>query len=160
DRTTPLASGQPSPNGAHIRTDLRSPTLVVLTETDVLGNQASKQPDDDKYRRWEIAGSAHVDNNDLSTLAGSDPNQQAVGTKGCGKPNNIARQYLVMDAGLRYLDGWIGGGPPPPSGDPLVVDSGHYVLDSHGNATGGIRLPEVDAPNSVSSGLGNTGGAF
>src|SRR5262249_24583836 len=69
-------------------------------------------------------------------------------------------QYLVMDAGLRALDGWINGGPPPPSGDPLVVQNGRYVLDDHGNTTGGIRLPEVVAPVAVSSGLGNTGGVF
>jgi hypothetical protein len=160
DRTTPIAPGQPSPNGTHVRTDLRSPTLVVLTETDVIGNQASRQPDDDKYRRWEIAGSAHVDNNDISTLAGTDPGEQAAITKSCAKPNNVARQYLVMDAALRHLNDWVNGGPTPPGGAPLAVDSGHYVLDDHGNATGGIRLPEVVAPIAVSSGLGNSGGQF
>jgi hypothetical protein len=156
DRGTPVAGGQSIPSGVHIRTDLRSPTLVVLTETDVIGNQQSLQPDDDKYRRWEIAGSAHVDNNDLSTLAGNDPTQINVVGQTCAKTTNTAKQWLVMDAGLRHVNDWIGGGPPPPSGDKLAVDAGKYVADAHGNSTGGIRLPEVVAPVATYAGLGNT----
>jgi hypothetical protein len=156
DRGTPVAAGQTVPNGAHIRTDLRSPTLVVLTETDVLSNQQSLQDDNDKYRRWEIAGSAHVDNNDLSTLAGNDPSEINVVGQTCVKTTNTARQYLVMDAGLRHLNDWIGAGPPPPSGDKLIVQSGKYVPDERGNSTGGIRLPEVVAPYATYAGLGNT----
>ena len=52
---------------------------------------------------------------------------------------------------------WVAGGPAPPHGDPLEVDtSGReptYVLDAVGNVKGGVRTPAVDAPVDVLSGL-------
>lgn len=156
DRTTPLGPDQPAPTGARIRTDLRSPTLVVLTETDVLGNLKSQQPDSPTFRRWEIAGSAHVDNYDLSVLSGTDPTQPAGLGAICEKPINMAHQWWVMNAGLRSLAGWIGGGPPPPEGPRMTIGADNqYVLDAHGNATGGIRLADQDVPTATNSGLGN-----
>jgi hypothetical protein len=48
--------------GGRIRTDLTIPVFKLLAETDVLGQQAAnRQPDTDKYRSWEVAGSSHVD---------------------------------------------------------------------------------------------------
>ncbi len=156
DRMTPIAAGQPSPGAPLIRTDLRTPTLVVLTETDVLGNQGSKQDDSDRYRRWEIAGSAHVDNYDLSVLYGSDPTKPSPIGGSCVQPINTGRQYLVMNAGLRHLVSWIGGGDAPPSADRLTITAdGTYATDAHGNALGGIRLPDVEAPIATLKGLGN-----
>jgi hypothetical protein len=157
DRTTPVAAGQQTPTGALIRTDLRSPTLVVLTETDVIGNLKSKQDDSDTYRRWEIAGSAHVDNYDLAVLSGTDPNEPAGLGKICEKPINMAHQYWVMNAGLHHLDAWINKGPLPPKGDRLTVNAEGtaYEVDAQGNTKGGIRLPDVEAPIAVFAGLGN-----
>jgi len=157
DRTTGVAAGQQTPTGALIRTDLRSPTLVVLTETDVLGNLKSKQDDSDTYRRWEVAGSAHVDNYDLAVLSGTDPKEPAGLGKICEKPINMAHQYWVMNAGLHHLDAWINKGPLPPKGDRLTVnaDGTAYEVDAQGNSKGGIRLPDVEAPIAVFAGLGN-----
>jgi hypothetical protein len=129
----------------------------VLTETDVLGNLKSQQPDSDTYRRWEIAGSAHVDNYDLAVLSGTDPTQPAGLGAICEKPINKANQWWVMNAGLRALANWIGGGPPPPKADRMAIGpDGQYVLDAHGNATGGIRLPDLEVPRATHSGLGNS----
>jgi len=157
DRITPVVAGQETPTGAQIRTDLRTPTLVVLTETDVIGNLKSKQDDSDTYRRWEIAGSAHLDNYDLAVLSGTDPSEPAGLGKICEKPVNNAHQYWVMNAGLHHLDAWINQGPLPPKGDRLTVnaDGTGYEVDVHGNAKGGIRLPDVEAPVAVLAGLGN-----
>ncbi len=48
--------------GGRIRTDLDIPVFKLLAETDVLGQQAAnRQPDTNKYRSWEVAGSSHVD---------------------------------------------------------------------------------------------------
>lgn len=48
--------------GGRIRTDLDIPVFKLLAETDVLGNQAAnRQPDTNKFRTWEVAGSSHVD---------------------------------------------------------------------------------------------------
>jgi hypothetical protein len=48
--------------GGRIRSDLDIPVFKLLAETDVLGQQAAnRQPDTNKYRSWEVAGSSHVD---------------------------------------------------------------------------------------------------
>jgi hypothetical protein len=49
--------------GARIRTDLGNVKVwKLLSETDVLGSQAaSRQPDSNNFRSWEVAGTSHVD---------------------------------------------------------------------------------------------------
>ena len=54
----------------------------------------------------------------------------------------------VVDAALRHMRSWAGGGPPPPiqpriqfAGDPPEV-----VRDEDGIAQGGIRLPQLRVP--------------
>jgi len=155
DRSVGVAPGQQLAP-ATIRTDLRSPTLVVLTETDVLGNLGTQQDDSDRYRRWEIAGTAHVDNYDLAVLSGKDPDQPVAAASGCEKPINTAHQWWVMNAGFRHLEAWIGDGPLPPSAPRLEIGPDkQYVTDEHGNAKGGIRLPDVEVPVATLLGLGN-----
>jgi alpha/beta hydrolase family protein len=53
------APEQPAP----IRADLATPTLVLVTETDLthFGYAYLDQPDSDSVHRWEVAGTAHVD---------------------------------------------------------------------------------------------------
>ena len=48
--------------GPTLRTDRDVKVFKILSETDVAGNQAAlRQPDSDHFRRWEVAGSAHLD---------------------------------------------------------------------------------------------------
>ena len=48
--------------GGRIRTDLDVRVWKLSSETDVLnGHAASRQPDTDKFRHWEVAGDSHVD---------------------------------------------------------------------------------------------------
>jgi hypothetical protein len=47
----------------------------------------------------------------------------------------------------------------PPTAPRLAVDKS-LGLDSHGNASGGIRTPWMDVPTAVLSGLGQSGGGF
>lgn len=166
DGMTPLVADQPRVIGGLIRTDGRAPTLVVLTETDIAmpagdgregrGNLKSAQADSDTFRRWEIAGSAHVDNYNLSILSGTDPTQPALLGKICEKPINMAHQWWVMNAGLRNLADWIGGGPAPAKADRMTISPDKvYVVDEHGNAKGGIRLPDLEVPTATHNGLGN-----
>jgi hypothetical protein len=152
---TPVAADQPQVTGAMVRTDQGKPTLVVLTETDVLGNLASRQDDSDTYRRWEIAGTAHVDNYDLAVLSGEDPTGKAALGTVCDQPINDAHQHWVMNAGLRHLVAWIRTGEAPPTADRMATSGDGYVVDEHGNATGGLRIADVDVPVSTLTGLGN-----
>jgi hypothetical protein len=48
--------------GGKIRTDLTIKVWKLLSETDVINNQAAnRQPDTNNFRSWEVAGDSHVD---------------------------------------------------------------------------------------------------
>jgi putative intracellular protease/amidase len=47
--------------GGKMRTDLTVKIWKLLSETDVLGQVATRQPDTDKFRTWEVAGASHLD---------------------------------------------------------------------------------------------------
>jgi len=134
-----------------LRTDLDVPTIVVQTETDVLGilnYSPSRQPDTDRLRVWEVAGTAHADRFQIG------PVESALG---CAGPINNGQQAFVMRAALRDLDEWAAGGDAPPTAEPLAIEessgSPEFVLDDVGNVTGGVRTPAVEAPTAVLSGL-------
>ncbi|MCB1027820.1 MAG: hypothetical protein KDB24_08675 [Microthrixaceae bacterium] len=134
-----------------IRTDLDVPVITVQTETDVLGilnSFPSRQEDNDRFRLWEIAGTAHADAFQLGA---------AEAVLECPQPINRGQQNFVLRAALRHLDSWAQGGEAPPTADRLGVDeSGDppvYETDEVGNVTGGVRTPAVDAPVDVLTGL-------
>lgn len=133
-----------------IRTDLRAPTLMIQSESDVLGvlnYLPARQDDTDTVRTWEMAGTAHVDQHLVGPIADSFD---------CGAPINAGPMHLILKAGLRALDAWVRDGTAPPSADPLEVDeaegSATYVRDELGIVEGGIRTPLVDVPVEVLSG--------
>lgn len=135
-----------------IRDDLDVPVLVVETETDVLGHLnylPARQDDTDRFRLWEIAGTAHADR----SLVGDFES-----VLGCDGPVNRGQQRFVVRAALRHLDTWVGGGSAPPTAERLVVVDGddgrpRFGLDDLGNVRGGVRTPYVDVPAEVLSGL-------
>lgn len=153
-RGVDLEAGRGGP-AVRIRDDLAVPVLVLQTETDVLGHLDSfpaRQPDTDRLRLWEVAGSAHADRSligDFEELLG------------CEEPINRGQQRFVVRSALRHLVGWAAGGPPPPvaerlavEGDPsLARDERTYATDDLGNVLGGVRTPCVDAAAEVLSGL-------
>ena len=47
--------------GGRMRTDLHVKIWKLFAETDVLGQVATRQPDSDTYRTWEVAGTSHLD---------------------------------------------------------------------------------------------------
>jgi hypothetical protein len=54
----------------------------------------------------------------------------------------------TADAAFHHLHDWLNGGPPPPRQRPIAI-SGEppaVTMDALGNAAGGIRLPELEAP--------------
>lgn len=178
----PLAD-VPAPRPTRIRTDLREPVLVFVTETDVgpLGAAAARQPDTKRIRTWEVAGTAHADvyttlgfgdtGDGSAEVALLDYTNPSLGPLACTTPINAGPQYAVLMAALRHLDRWVRDGTPPPKGQPLVVEarppSGEetrptYVVsrDEYGNAVGGIRTPFVDAPRAALTGELNQGGPF
>ena len=59
---TSIASSS-GPDNLHIRTDLKVPVFMSETQTDLiqLGYAPAQQPNTDKIRTWEIAGTSHAD---------------------------------------------------------------------------------------------------
>ena len=47
--------------GGKMRSDLTVKIWKLLSETDVLGQVATRQPDTDKFHTWEVAGTSHLD---------------------------------------------------------------------------------------------------
>ncbi|MEO6989772.1 MAG: alpha/beta hydrolase domain-containing protein [Aquihabitans sp.] len=134
-----------------IRADLDVPVLILESESDVLSFlnfYPARQPDTDRIRVWEVAGTAHADAHLLGPVAG---------LAGCPTDINAGPHHFVVKAALRSLDRWVANDELPPSGDPLTVDPDAeggpaYVRDADGIVEGGIRTPQVDVPVDVLSG--------
>jgi Alpha/beta hydrolase domain len=150
----PLGGG---PQLAHIRGDLGVPVFQFLTETDVGGGlvgagfSAARQPDTDRLRSWEVAGTSHADQYLLdydAPIAGD-----AGLTSSCTSINR-GPQHWVDGAAIHALHAWVKDGTPPAHGDPLTLADGGSGLatDAVGNALGGIRTAAVDVPIAVNSG--------
>jgi hypothetical protein len=169
----------PAPTPTFVRGDVDVPVLIFETETDLisLGYFAARQPDLGNIRTWEVAGTAHDDAYGLN-VGPNDPGRAALDTTylppqtsifgviTCARPINQGPQHYVLNAALRRLNRWVRRGKV--SGDPfsprLEVIPGpppEIVRDAFGNALGGIRTPQVDAPIATLSGLGQpAGGGF
>ncbi|WP_292676578.1 alpha/beta hydrolase domain-containing protein, partial [Nocardioides sp.] len=129
-----------------VRDDLEVPVLTLESETDVVGvlnYLPARQPDSDRFRLWEVAGTAHADRFLLGPLADQ---------LGCPAPVNDGPQHLVAKAALRALDAWVRDGVEPPGADRLAVAGDVYERDRDGIVRGGIRTPLVDVPVDVLSG--------
>jgi hypothetical protein len=130
-----------------IRDDLTVPVIVVQTETDLLGHLdylPARQPDSERLRLWEIAGTSHADKFQIGEFEDF---------LGCPDPVNTGQQAYVVRAALHHLDAWARGGKAAPAAPRLDVVDRAFVQDHVGNTTGGVRTPVVEAPVQVLSGL-------
>jgi hypothetical protein len=137
--------------GTHpiLRDDLGAPVLELQSEGDLTGlldSSASRQPDSDHFRLWEVAGTAHAD----TRLVG-----ERASTLDCGVPINNGPMHVVAKAALRSLDDWLRSGTAPPTAERIELTrdaSPKVARDADGIALGGIRTPPVDVPVDVLSG--------
>ena len=161
----------PLPPPSEIRDDLTVPVIDVQTETDlfVLGSASVRQPDHDRFRLWEIAGTAHADTYLLNATAFHDdrtsidvlaelcratstpmgPGVTTLAPVNCG-----IQHHYVTQAAVAHLDRWVRDGTPPPNADriQLTVDGASVATDELGIALGGIRTGPVDVPATALSG--------
>ena len=175
-----LSQGLGLPNAApvaptRIRADLDVPVLVFQTETDAGGLQA-RQPDSDRYRLWEVAGTSHFDQYGLSTGRNDVGEQESVEewfdfmqhptnqpnpTFTCNSPINTGPATFVLRAAMAHLNRWITDGTLPPVAPRLDTSGSPYALDPvTGIALGGVRTPAVDVPVAKLSGFGQSGQQF
>jgi Alpha/beta hydrolase domain len=158
-----------------IREDVRVPVITVQSETDLvlMAGINGRQPDQARFRWWEIAGASHFDTygliasqRDDGTLSASElaelvaPVDEILGMKSAGLINSGPQQHYVLNAAIAGLDGWVRHGTEPPSA-PWVEGEADpepsLARDHLGLARGGIRTPWVDTPVAVLSGQGHPG---
>jgi len=167
----PLGNGliSTSPLPALIRPDNTTPFIQLNTEGDIveLGAGISRQQDNSYLRTWELAGAAHIDAHEasyeLATLARDQPTVPipmcqfgtpitGTGTvlDGINQVNNMPL-FEVEDAALVALQKWLSEGIQPPHSPRISTTTFFFVFDvvqrdQYGNALGGIRLPDIQAP--------------
>jgi hypothetical protein len=130
-----------------IRDDLDVPVMVVNSELEAIACYDVRQPDTDRFRYWESAGTCHVAVQAMAVRAPRYEREFGTPLPVKKKMNRIAITPLY-DAALHHLNRWVEGGAAPPT-QPRIEFSGEpptVVRDEHGIATGGIRLPQADAP--------------
>ncbi|GGF77573.1 alpha/beta hydrolase domain-containing protein [Alteromonas lipolytica] len=135
-----------------IRSDIKTPVIVVNSETESLMYFRSRQPDSRYFRYWEVAGASHAPApyakvldamRERDGLSGADPNY-----------GSFVPWRPVSDVALIDLIAWAQKGTLPPEADKIEVVIGEkkmpeVVRDELGNAKGGIRLPEITVPTAT-----------
>ncbi|MEV0616844.1 alpha/beta hydrolase domain-containing protein [Nonomuraea sp. NPDC050404] len=136
------------------------PVFHVLSETDV--RSPVRQPDTARYRRWEVAGSAHSGWHGYSARVplltrdlGTPP------TYTCARPPfSRVPLHHALAAAYDHLTRWAERGVAPPTAPVLeFAADGTKARDELGLARGGIRLSQVEAPTALNDG-DNSGPTF
>ena len=172
------------PDTAHIRSDLDVPVLTFETEGDliVFGFGRARQSDTDRFRLWEVAGTAHADAYESVVGVADQGNSPDVANLvitrtplawpapltltpafTCGAPINSGPQYFVLNAAIAALNDWVRHGTHPAIAPRIPVRAVEPVTvtrDANGNALSGIRTPQVDVPIATLSGGGQSGTFF
>ncbi len=161
--------------GIAFRPDLRVPLLTIITETDLFGGPrqgyySARQPDNERLRVWEIAGTAHADNYTIQVapidtgaaaladiVAAYAPTNVLMGQQLDHCINFAPQHHYVLQAALAQLDQWLRTGRPALSATPIELSDAEPrpVLDANGLARGGVRTPWVDVPIARTSGVGS-----
>jgi Alpha/beta hydrolase domain len=157
------------------RPDLRVPVLTIITETDLFGGPrqgyyAARQPETQRLRVWEIAGTAHADNYTIQVapidtgsasladiVAAYAPTDMLMGQQLDRCINFAPQHHYVLQAALMQLCRWVHTGQPAPSAEPIACTDAQPpqpVRDANGLARGGVRTPWVDVPIARTSGEG------
>ena len=120
-----------------VRDDLDVPVFFVNSEAEVPARAGVPIAvrDTDRFRLWEVAGTPHSTRREPIDY-------------GEGWRENPLTYAAVIGSAFRHMQRWLREGTPPPS-VPYVETAGTpptVVRDEYGNARGGVRLPEMEAP--------------
>jgi hypothetical protein len=143
------------------------PVMRIMSQSDFLSGIDARRPDSDdpqdRFRNYEIAGSAHATPDELTLgPAPADITKAGVSVPpmDCNEgPRSRFPNSLAFNAAFRNLDQWVRKGTAPPRAEPIRVENGQAVLDEFGNVIGGIRSPYVDVPAAQWTGT-STGASF
>ncbi len=167
-----------TPTPTYIRTDLHVPVFLFETETDLLrlGYLAARQPATPYIREWETAGTSHDDTYGIlysrsdtgdgvaDTAAfqsmSNPPSDPISGIVDCAAPINTGSHTYELRAAMAAVNRWMADGSTPRQSPRLEVDPANrhaFLTDRNGEALGGIRTPQVEAPVATLSGVGQPG---
>lgn len=144
---------------AKVRDDLSIPVMVLNSETEALFYYSMRQPDTARLVYWEIAGASHGPTG-MIALIRQKTDRDGVSGPGDSKVHASDVMWLpTAGAAIWHVHNWVSGGKTPPA-QPRIAISGDTPAidrDAHGNAVGGIRLPELEVPIATYHGLSDTG---
>ena len=141
-------NGELSPAMCQIRDDGDVPIFVVATECEARYNYPVRQADTDTFRFWEIAGASHQSPNRASKLADIMKRDDVYFGDSPADRNAVGWGYIDA-AALRGLVLWLREGALPASMPRISMtgdENAPTKRDDLGNALGGIRTPELEAP--------------
>jgi hypothetical protein len=145
---------------ARIRDDLDVPVFVFNSESEAVWYTNARQPDTDTFRFWEVAGTAHTGGESSTQRMRRIFERDEIslfedGALGSADSDNNPLSFEpARRAASTHFHRWIVDGVPPPAMPPIEIDeTGEIRRDSHGNALGGVRLPDVDVPTAEYRGL-------
>jgi len=132
------------------------PVLKLNSENEAPGYFGSRSVADASYRYWEVPGTAHspIDSNEYAVglLKASRENFPTCPFPYTG-PGGPVPIDPVLRAAVEHVDKWIRLGNAPPSAPFIEMTAspdnpklGVIVRDRHGNALGGIRMPQQAVP--------------
>lgn len=146
------------PQGTNaLRDDLDVAVMVVNSECEAGPYYASRQPDTDRFRYWESAGTCHISRQAMQSVG--PRYQRDFGFVPPDQPGiNEVSMAPIVDAALHHLLAWVAQGVAPPP-QPRIDFAGRppqIERDEHGIARGGIRLPQVAVPIAHNSAIPRT----
>jgi hypothetical protein len=153
--TDPATIGRFLDGGVHLlRDDLDQPIMIVNSELEAIACHRVRQPDTDRFRWWEIAGTAHSSPQVMRELSKLTERDLGVEIPVSDDVNQISPRP-VIDAAMHHLRSRVEGGSPPPA-QPRIAFGGdppRVVRDEDGIARGGIRLPQAEVPLACNSSI-------
>lgn len=150
-----------------------TPVINLQSESDPLGPPVADDPAvwrddadtvDDKFRLWEVAGSAHNDRwGSEQALGILDRDYGLTFVPACDwtPPTGINAfpMRFAWHSALDSLARWVEEGQAPAIADRIERQGGVIVRDKRGNARGGLRLSPIEVPVAT-RGPVSTGGLF
>ena len=158
--------------GSRVRDDGDIKIFRVMAETDMARRAATRQPDTNNYRQWEVAGSSHVDvpfeieyGKTRALREGTALDAVVPRPQNCRLPPYSTVPFRdVMNAAFEHLVSWVRDDISPPLAQPLQVAQMHPVVefarDDHGNILGGIRLAEHVVATAKNTGMNDGANNF
>jgi len=106
-----------------------------------------RQPDSAVYRQWEVAGTTHADAPSTVDISATIHRDLGFPLPPCDALTGNVAFAPYMSAAMDHLRKWVTDGTAPPPSVYIALNGQNDVArDQYGNATGGIRIPELEVP--------------